>query len=446
VRNLSRVAGWAALLALSNIAPALADSSAPAATIESGGRTRAISALDAATLLMQAGRLDDAKKVLLALQKATPNDSQVLFMLAMIYVEQKDYPSAIRLFRRILVREPGVARVRLELARAFFLDRDYDNAERQFRFARAAKLPPAVMANIDHYLYAIRQARRWSYSLSVAVAPDTNLNAGPTISQIDIFGLPFNLSDQTRQHSGVGAAVDMGGDWAAPIGAHTRLHAGLQFHSLTYPNSAYDDMTLAANLGPEFIFRRWDVSPGFTAFRRWYGGKAYNQGVGASLGAIYYVNSRFGVTGSVGGQQISYPLQPSQNGPALSGGLGAFYTPSPVSIVRGNITVTRQSAQLAAYAYTASQLTLGYDRDLPGGFSASIEPGYTRIDYDAALAAFPVVRSDRQWTAQVTLLNRRIDVAGFTPRFLYAFTRNDSDIPLYSFERNRFEIGVTRIF
>ncbi len=302
------------------------------------------------------------------------------------------------------------------------------------------------MANIDRYLFAIRQARRWSYNLSVAVAPDTNLNAGPTVTQIDIFGLPFDLSDQARKHSGVGAAVDAGGEWAAPIGPGTRLHAGLQFHSLAYPNQAYDDMTLSAWLGPEFILKRWDISPRATAFRRWYGGHTYNDGAGGSLGGVYYLNSRFGLTGSVGGQAMRYPQQSAQSGIAASIGLGAFYTPTPVSVVRGNLAVTRQSAELDAYAYRAVQASIGYDRDLPGGFSATVEPGFTWIHYDARLAAFPVVRTDRQWTAQVTLLNRRIDVAGFTPRFLYAYTRNDSDIPLYSFERNRFEIGVTRIF
>ena len=416
------------------------------AQIETGGQVRQVSGVQAAELLMQAGRLDDARKVLVALQKVRPDDSEVLFLLGMLDVQQKDYAGAIQLFRKILVREPSVARVRLELARAFFLKHDYDNAERQFRFARAARLPPEVMANIDHYLYAIRQQRRWTSNLSIAIAPDTNLNAGPAVTQIDIFGLPFQLSDQTRQHSGVGAALDTGGEWAAPIGPNLRMRLGSQFHGLVYPNQAYDDLSLAVYAGPQILVRRWDISPMATVFRRWYGGRLYDQGAGGTLGATYYLSSRLGVSGSAGGQRITYPVQPAQAGNAISGALGGFFTPSPVSVVRGSIAVTRLKARDDAYAYTSGQVALGYDRDLPGGLSVSIAPSYTYTRYDAPLAGFGIVRRDRQFTAQVTLLSRRIEWAGFAPRLLYAFTRNASDIPLYSFDRNRFEIGLTRVF
>ena len=384
--------------------------------------------------------------MLLAIEKAQADGAETQFLLGLIAVQQKRYDEAIRRFRRILVHEPAVARVRLELARAFFLKHDWDNAERQFRLARAARLPPAAIANVDQYLYAIRQSRRWTYNLSLAAAPDTNLNAGPAVGQIAIFGLPFQLSPQTRQHSGVGAALDLGGGWAAPIGNRWRLSAGAQFHGLVYPNHDFDDLSLAVYAGPEVLLRRWDIGVRGTAFRRWYGGREYNQGAGGSLSGVYYLSPRFGLNASAGGQAITFASLPQQSGVAASGSLGAFYTPNPSSVVRASLAVTRQSARTRAYAYTAEQLIVGYDRDLPGGISVSLEPSVAVSDYDAPLAAFSKARRDRQWSVQVALLDRGIDVAGFTPRLLYAFTRNDSDIPLYAFDRNHFEIGVTRVF
>jgi hypothetical protein len=104
---------------------------------------QSISGLKAAELLMQAGRLDEAQTVLLALEKGTPDDSEVLFLLGLIAVQQKDYDTAIRRFRKILVREPGVARVQLKVARAFFLKKDWDNAGREFRFGRPVRLNDA---------------------------------------------------------------------------------------------------------------------------------------------------------------------------------------------------------------------------------------------------------------------------------------------------------------
>src|ERR1700712_3173731 len=104
------------------------------------GQTITLSDAQAAQLLIANNRLDDAKKLLEHDLAATPDDSEMLFLLATVAVAQKDYDAAISLYRHILVREPGAERVRLELARTFFLKGDYDNADRQFRFARAGDI------------------------------------------------------------------------------------------------------------------------------------------------------------------------------------------------------------------------------------------------------------------------------------------------------------------
>jgi tetratricopeptide (TPR) repeat protein len=418
----------------------------PTATLKSGGKVQTISGLQAAQLLMQAGKLHEAKAVLLALEKATPDDSEVLFLLGLIAVQQMDYDTAIKRFRKILVREPGAARVRLELARAFFLKKDWDNAERQFRFARSADLPAGAIANIDQYLFAIRRLRRWSIDASIAVAPDTNLNAGPDITQLQIFGLPFQLSNQTRRQSGVGAAMDLGGEWDQPLGQQTRFDVGAGFHGLVYPQSEFDDLSLSAFAGPAFLARKWELSPRLTVFRRWYGQSVYNQGVGGMLQGTYYATPRFGFGASIGAQNVTFPSLAEQNGIAISGGLNAYVTPNPFTLLSANAALSRQNAVTTAYAYTAGQLALGYSRDLKGGVSVSISPSVTLTRYDAPLAAFGVTRRDTQWTAEVSALDRRIDWYGFTPRVSYAFTRNASDIALYSFDRSRFELGVTRVF
>ena len=57
-----------------------------------------------------------------------------------------------------------------------------------------------------------------------------------------------------------------------------------------------------------------------------------------------------------------------------------------------------------------------------------------------------MTRSDDALTLAFTLLNRRLDYHGFTPRLSYVFTEQHSNIPLYSFTRNQFQIGVTSLF
>jgi len=447
------LSGWltlglvAAVLCVAGVARAQDAAAQPTAPPSTAATSRAISGREAAALLMQAHRLPEARRVLVALERADPRDNEVQFMLGMVALEEKAYPEAIRRFRRILAREPGAVRVRLELGRAFYLIKDYDNAERQFRLARAGKLPPAAQANVDKYLFTIRQERRFSYNLSVALAPDTNLNAGPSLSAVDIFGLPFQLSSDARQRSGVGVALGAGGEWSPPIGGPLRLRIGAQFDGVQYPAAgAFDDMSLSAYAGPRLVYQRWDVSVLATGFERWYGRSFYNSGAGGAVQATYYATPQLGLTGSIGAQQVTYRPPVGQNGPAVSGSAGAFYTLTPTSTASGGVSVTRQDAAQSVYSYTATQVQLGYFRDLRGGISASIQPSVAYIDYDSALAGFGVPRRDRQWQVRLSLLDRHVDIAGFTPKLTYTHTDNTSDISLYRYRRDQAQIGLTRSF
>jgi hypothetical protein len=66
--------------------------------------------------------------------------------------------------------------------------------------------------------------------------------------------------------------------------------------------------------------------------------------------------------------------------------------------------------------------------------------------YDAPLAAFGVTRSDNILSLGFSILNRRFDYHGFTPRFSYTFTNQASNIALYSYTRSQFQIGITSQF
>jgi outer membrane protein len=405
-----------------------------------------ISDLRAAQLLLESGRTAEAKALLLSLKPAAKGQGEVDFLLGLIAVDEKDYPAAVRLFRKVLADKPGAARVRLELARAFFLEKDYDNAERQFRLARAGDLPPAVSANIDRYLYLIRQARRWSYSLAVAAAPDTDINAGPATDTIEIFGLPFQIAEQERKRSGIGVAVDASGEWSPRLNDLVQLRLGAQVDSHDYSASLFDDSSVAAYAGPRFVTQRWDVSVLTTGFYRWYGNQFYNAGAGGTVQATYYPSQRLALTGSIGGQEVTYAGTLGQSGPAISGAAAAFYTMTPTSTLSASFAATRQFAETAAYANTADQIQVGYAQDLPKGFTVSLQPSFAWVDYAAPLVLFAKTRADRQWQVQLSVLNRRIDIAGFTPRLVYYFTQNDSNIPLYAYSRNRVELGFTRVF
>ncbi len=408
--------------------------------------TISISATQAAQLLIANHRLDDAKRVLAQVMAEKPDDSEAQFLLATIAVEEKDYDTAISLYRRILVREPDVERVRLELARAFFLKGDYDNADRQFRFARAGDISDTVKTNIDHFLAAINRLRQWTLNFSLALAPDTNQNAATSAAQINIFGLPFALNKSARKQSGIGLAGDIGGEWSPMLGDNLKARLGGDLYRVDYSGGAFDDMTISAYGGPQLLFDNWDVSVLATGFKRWFANQDYVSGVGAKLAADYGITSDWLVSASLGGQSVTNSFIPDQSGPLWSMQTQLSYVLSPSSLFQLQLGFNRQDAQVGAYSYSGVWIGGGYSQDLPYGFSAGFQPVYFMTRYDDMLPAFAKTRSDDTIMLAFTLLNRRFDFHGFTPRFSYVFSEQHSNIPIYSFTRNQFQIGVTSLF
>ena len=107
-------------------------------------------------------------------------------------------------FRFILFDRPELVRVRLELARAFFLKGEDSLSQRHFEWVLAGEPPEPVVANIRSFLNVIRARRRWSFSLGAAIAPDTNIGGTSDERTIYIFGLPFQRNLEGADHVGRG--------------------------------------------------------------------------------------------------------------------------------------------------------------------------------------------------------------------------------------------------
>ena len=69
------------------------------------------------------------------------------------------FREASLLFLDILGRNPNLPRVRLELARAYSLNGDYEDAQLQFELVKGSGLPPEVQEKVDEFLTRIRRKK-----------------------------------------------------------------------------------------------------------------------------------------------------------------------------------------------------------------------------------------------------------------------------------------------
>ena len=103
---------------------------------------------------------------------------------------------AIAAFRSILIHEPELVRVRLELGLAFFLKDQDDLARDHFERVLVGKPPAPVIGKIRRFLNVMRARRRWRGNFGFSLAPDTNINAASDAQFIYIRGLPFRRSSR----------------------------------------------------------------------------------------------------------------------------------------------------------------------------------------------------------------------------------------------------------
>ena len=407
---------------------------------------RQVSLTAAAALLIQSNSIDDAERVLALALQQNPEDLEAIFLSGLIAVARQNYDAAVEDFRRILAVEPARERVRLELARAFFLQGDYENAERNFRFARAGDLPEEARANVDQYVAAITRLKRWSYDFSLGLADDTNVNGATNLHTVYLYGLPFTLSDDARQTSGIGAAIDISGEFSPLLSGSSKFLAGGLVHRLQYGQTRFDDMTVSLYAGPQFFWGRWRFDTLATGFGRWYGEAPYSGGAGGRASVGYTLLPTLQIGLNLEGQNVWYRPVQDQDGPIYSASGELAYTLTASRILRLSGGVAEQQAKISVYADTTTWAALNYYQDLPFGFSANLEPAWSNTAYRAPLVAFGATRIDHSWAIRLDLLNRRLEYRGFAPRVSYIHAHLDSTIALYRYSRDQVQFGVTRQF
>ena len=377
---------------------------------------------------------------------AGARDTETYFLLGMIAMEKHEFRKAIMWFRMALVRDPRSARLRLELGRAFYLAKDYTNAELQFERALAGDLPAAVQANARHFLDRIRREKRWSFDFSLALAPDTNINLGSSARETVIFGLPFQLGKDAKMRSGVGFMGETSIEFSPRLDDRLRWRSGIALHRSEYKSPRFNDTIASGWSGPQWIGQSVEISVAATALRRWYGGTLYQQAFGGRIQVIAYRGARTAFLLGGASQYFRYPTNPAQSGPVWSANLGVIRIIDPTTSVALLLNGAVQKARARDLANRSAVVSLSATHDFRGGFTLSVAPTYVIADYDAPDVLFGNRRRDRSNELQITLLNRRAMIWRFTPTVTYTRMRRSSSISLYDSRQDRLEIGLTSAF
>ena len=224
-----------------------------------------------------------------------PADLDVLFKFATIASQTGDPEGAISALERMLLINPDLPRVRLELGVLYYRLGSYEIARTYLETAlKSQSLPADVRSRAEQFMAEVEKRQspsRFSGELFLGTRYQSNANLGPATSAVRLFGQTANLNQQalgTADWGFVSSAqfrhsYDLGLQDKSAIESQLTVYANRQF-SLQAANVSLIDFTT----GPRFqafqgIFEDVILKPFLSAGYIWVNDQPYYGSYGAGL-------------------------------------------------------------------------------------------------------------------------------------------------------------------
>lgn len=400
-----------------------------------------------------------------------PGNLDKTFTFAGLAVRAGDFEGAVAALERMLVIEPNLPRVRLELGVLYFRLGSYQVAAAYFEELLADEtLPEPIRARVRELVRAVeeRVARhRLSGSLFVGVRYQSNANAGPATNEVRVGGVDAVLDDsfieQADRDAFVSSQIRYVYDFA------TEPASMLEVDFSIYANEYAEQSSIATRfaelrLGPRYALSKdwleWSELRPFLAFDYLIlGGEESFSSFGAGVQGQVSVTNRWTFDGS--GRVVSRRYNDSDSNPSQSDldgfrtrfSVAARYEMSAITSVRAGLAASRDETRSGGqnnweYGVNVSvqhsfEAFLGLT-ELPWLASFDLA-GFTK-KYDAPNPAVDptVTRRDDVIRASI-LLNIPMNAMS-SILISSGYSIVESNIPNYEYDNWSMSVGVIRQF
>ena len=406
-----------------------------------------ISDLQAARLLITAGRLRDAH---VFLERALPQNEEEwierLFLLGRIEMRLGMPKSAVTRFETVLERRPDLTRVRLELAAAYYAAGIDDRAKFHFKLSLTENLPFSVEAAAEAFLRQIDARKRWSASFSFSLLPESNPSRRTDREIVSVGGLPFELNEDSRPSSGVGGLISGGVSYSPIISDNLRGLFAVSGAAKFYQRSEWNDITIAADLGVTQLYDRGSMSEGLRFGRQWIGGERLSKSIGIWTQNRWRMSKSVQFEMPVIAEYRKYDTQAYRDGWQISFIPGFNFALDERTLVGVEPRLELIGAQKHHHRKNVVGLGLGFKRAFESGFSISLNPSFHRKRHAAEDPLFGVKRLDKQFIFSVGFSHQSFQYKGYAPSVSYAYERNRSNIPVHEYRNQGVNINISRLF
>ena len=402
-------------------------------------------------------------------EEMTDMHADTIFDSAMKERDSGKIYDAIEKFEYILSRRPSLNRARLELAVSYHRASQYDDAMREFQTVLDdPETPEKVRLAILAYLGQIasdelkpESEHSFSYYTKVGALYNSNINFAPLRGSINIPagqdtaspGLDTFLSASHRYKDNKPFET-------AGAATHFEWLSQLSWTGNNYTrNSDFSLNILSASTGPAFIsVGRWRGAINLQVDQTYFGGSTLGTFLSLNPLVTFDLGNYQGITVEASYTDNDFVRSEDQGRDGDSVLAGASYSTLLGGVDNGleaGFRLTDQDAVDQQFGFDSSEIYFGGFASISSRSSVYLNLNFEQYDYKAAdtLACAPApctsnVRDELE-SRYVLGYNRDFSegyLQGWTLNTYFSFTKNNSNVDAYSYEREIFAINFARYF
>jgi|26BtaG_2_1085354.scaffolds.fasta_scaffold02564_3 tetratricopeptide (TPR) repeat protein len=390
-------------------------------------------------------------KQLLPDYKALANNDPTLIQYAeaLIYRSEGDNKAAIAIYRKMLATDPNFHPVRLNLATALYVDKQYVAAKSQYLRLRAEPLPEPILASIERSLQQLKRVDEWRFNTSISYISDDNVNDVPgdySVAPIKANGLQATIGAKKR--------INLPKNYYATVG-------GNAFIKGYWDESDYNDYLFTVSTGAGYADAKNDISLSPYMSKRYYNEADYSLSKGISVRASRWVKPKLKLTLSSRYSNEKFEQKKDKNRETDGKFIGAsgLYTKNATEYYYGGVDHYRNEVPKSSIiSYERNGVNVGWGKEWSRGISTLTTVGYAIKDYDNPSETYRPGsggyigyynsfggeygsnRKDKTTSLGLQVWKRDFTLYGLTPRLVMNYAKTSSNFRYYD---NRDEKSAT---
>ncbi len=415
--------------------------------------------IEGITELLSAGKKEEAYTQAKALQSMHEGEPDFDLAFGLSALETGHISEGVLALERVVALQPSNVRARFELARAYYQIGDNVRARREFDQLLLVASTEHDKDVIRNYLSAIRQRELLYQTTSTAyiqlgIGYDTNINSAPTGDLADNL-LPFHLGPDATDKRDAFGSLALGGQLDYPLTRRTGLFGQLNSQFFQYrEQDEFNNNLVLGQLGVKWSYRNYLVKASALAQAFTIDHELNRKLYGATIEALNALSPEYTVGTALNYLDITYPEQPLHDSNQLTLGLNLARRwasrGEPMAYV-GLFGGQEQSKDQSEEARSVADrklygLQAGFDYKFTDRLGAKLTMLGQKSEYSAPFLALPMLPKRSESLSSAELGMTWLVNKDWKAIATYGYSKNSSDIDIYSYTRSKYSLNIRRDF